>query len=44
MMVSLVVHLSSPELRDAASGERIMERLVVANGGPIASRQLGRQG
>jgi hypothetical protein len=30
MMVLLAVHLSSPELRDAASGERLMKELVVA--------------
>jgi hypothetical protein len=30
MMVLLAVHLSSPELLDAASGERLMEGLVVA--------------
>jgi hypothetical protein len=30
MMVLLAVHLSSPELRDAASGERLTEGLVVA--------------
>jgi hypothetical protein len=33
MMVLLMIHQPSPELRSAASGERIIERLVVAESG-----------
>jgi hypothetical protein len=38
MIVLLAMHLSSPELRDAASGERLIERLVVAGSGTAAFR------
>jgi hypothetical protein len=45
MMVLLVVHLSSPELRIAASEERLIERLVVAGSGLSASkRQSSKSG
>jgi hypothetical protein len=39
MTVLLAVHLSSPALRDAASGERLTEALVVAEVKRSASNQ-----